>query len=137
MHVLERGTAGSGVGGRPGHQPSPYRGHDPTVDQIPQHVAGPVPLADPELSEKMGVTYPGPIPSLDVESAAGVGCRSFVTAEIAGRQAHAAHRHFECALACMVQRAGFAKLVRGDVRVVRAAALLDVARRLDPGADQD
>jgi len=98
--------------------------------------AAAVPLADPELSEKMRVTHPRSIPSLDVQSAADVGCRSFVTAEIAGRQAHAAHRHFERALAGLVERAELAKLVRGDVGTVEAAVLLDVAPpRLGRGSE--
>jgi hypothetical protein len=35
----------------------------------------------------MGVAHPSPIPSFDVQSAAGAGCRSFVTAEIASLSA--------------------------------------------------
>jgi hypothetical protein len=35
----------------------------------------------------MGVAHPSPIPSFDVQSAAGVGCRSFVTAQIPNRTA--------------------------------------------------
>ena len=53
----------------------------------------------------------------------------------AGRESHAAHGHFQSALASVVQSAVFAQQSRRNVRVVVAAPLLNDSRRDHPVAN--
>ena len=65
----------------------------------------------------------------------GYGARHFEDAVVsAGAQAHAAHGHFEGALACCIQFAEFAQLLLRDMSIVVAAHLLKCACCTDPPA---
>jgi hypothetical protein len=80
----------------------------------------------------------GDVFGADARRAAEIGdsARDFQNAVMgAGGESHAADRHFECALAGIVERADIAEVARGHARVVEAAAVLHRTRAIHADAN--